>query len=86
MLLCHGVAGNAYTLLSHYRLTGSEQSLYRAVKFAEWTLEMENVLRLRVPDEPFAMYAGSWAGAAFLYSDLLHDPRTSSQPAFDFDM
>lgn len=30
--ICHGVAGNAYTFLTVYRLTGEEKYLHRACK------------------------------------------------------
>eukprot|EP00698_Gefionella_okellyi_P011835 TRINITY_DN3146_c0_g1_i1.p1 TRINITY_DN3146_c0_g1~~TRINITY_DN3146_c0_g1_i1.p1 ORF type:complete len:482 (-),score=106.65 TRINITY_DN3146_c0_g1_i1:48-1403(-) len=86
MLLCHGVSGNAYCLLQHYKRTGDPKSLYRAIKFAEWTLDVAHVEAMRVPDEPFSMYAGNWAGATFIYSDLINGAHEASMPAYEFNI
>ena len=55
--LCHGVAGNAYTFLQLYRLTGSPSHLYRAAMFAEWCLSSKE-RECRIPDRPLSLFEG----------------------------
>lgn len=53
--LCHGISGNAYSLLSLYRATGDELWLGRAQQFALFMAEEWKSL-LPIPDEPFSLY------------------------------
>lgn len=55
--LCHGVAGNGYTFLQLYRLTGDHLHLYRATKFAEWCLSSEE-RQCPAPDHPYSLFEG----------------------------
>jgi hypothetical protein len=57
VLTCGCRSGNTYSFLAHYRMTGSLKSLYRAIKFAEFTLDPANVSRMRVPDQPYSLCA-----------------------------
>eukprot|EP00699_Malawimonas_sp_californiana_P001931 EC716394.1.p1 GENE.EC716394.1~~EC716394.1.p1 ORF type:complete len:87 (+),score=29.16 EC716394.1:2-262(+) len=86
MCLCHGISSNAYAFLWHARMTGTQQGIYRAIKFAEWTLDPANLALLRVVDTPFALYAGSINGISTLYSDLIANPANARQLAWDFDI
>ena len=56
--LCHGVAGNAYTFLQLYQLTGDQMQLYRASKFAEWCLTSEE-RQCGTPDHPSSLFEGT---------------------------
>ena len=78
MGLCHGVAGNAYALLAHWRASGNERSLRRAQCFAGWAATHLAPLQ-RVPDRPHSLYEGS-AGLAVLCADLLRDPARARMP------
>ena len=78
MGLCHGVAGNAYALLAHWRASGDARSLRRARCFANWCATHLAPLE-RVPDRPHSLYEGS-AGFATLCVDLLRDPTRARMP------
>uniref|UniRef100_A0A1B6D4N9 LanC-like protein 2 n=2 Tax=Clastoptera arizonana TaxID=38151 RepID=A0A1B6D4N9_9HEMI len=56
--LCHGAAGNAYTFLQLYQLTGDFTHLYRAGCFADWCLTLPKHQRLK-PERPFSLYEES---------------------------
>eukprot|EP00698_Gefionella_okellyi_P004145 TRINITY_DN13870_c0_g1_i1.p1 TRINITY_DN13870_c0_g1~~TRINITY_DN13870_c0_g1_i1.p1 ORF type:complete len:466 (+),score=115.96 TRINITY_DN13870_c0_g1_i1:28-1398(+) len=83
---CHGIGGNAYQFLAMYRYTNDPKFLFRALQFTRYSLDLENVAKMRVPDWPWCMYAGSYAGAVLLYSDLLNGAAQSSMLAYDFDI
>ena len=53
--LCHGIAGNGYSLLSLYRLTGDEAHLCRAQHFGAFAAEHWRQL-YDVPDSPASLY------------------------------
>ncbi len=55
--LCHGVAGNGYTFLQLYRLTGDRTHLNRAARFAEWCLSADH-RQCNTPDHPNSMFEG----------------------------
>ena len=55
--LCHGVAGNAYALLAHWRASRNERSLRRARCFAGWAATHLAPLQ-RQPDRPHSLYEG----------------------------
>ena len=78
MGLCHGVAGNAYALLAHWRASRNERSLRRARCFAGWAATHLAPLQ-RQPDRPHSLYEGT-AGLAVLCVDLLRDPARARQP------
>ena len=83
--LCHGAAGNAYTFLQLYQLTGHMYHWHRALKvratqcislrscelpqFAEWCLSSDERVT-RIPDTPLSLFEGT-AGVALFYCDLL---------------
>ena len=64
--LCHGIAGNAYSFLSLYRLTQDQLWLGRAQQFALFMAEHWRQL-LPVPDEPFSLFEVSW----LVFQDVL---------------
>ena len=53
--LCHGIAGNGYSLLSLYRLTWDETHLRRAQHFGAFMAEHWQQL-YEVPDWPASLY------------------------------
>lgn len=79
--LCHGVAGNAFTFLQLYRLTGKVQYFNRAVRFAEWCLSSDQ-RECHVPDRPHSLFEGS-AGVVYFYVDLLAGPDNATFPALE---
>ncbi len=76
--LCHGVAGNAYALLAHWRASGEARSLRRARSLACWCATHMAALE-RVPDRPHSLFEGT-AGFAALCVDLLRDPARARMP------
>eukprot|EP00090_Calanus_glacialis_P004780 TRINITY_DN13584_c0_g1_i1.p1 TRINITY_DN13584_c0_g1~~TRINITY_DN13584_c0_g1_i1.p1 ORF type:complete len:403 (+),score=138.06 TRINITY_DN13584_c0_g1_i1:730-1938(+) len=75
--LCHGVAGNGYTFLHLYQVTGQEVWLYRAAMFGQWATEL--VRRDQVtPDRPLSLFEGI-AGAVYFLHDL-KDPGKAKFP------
>ena len=54
--LCHGAAGNAYTFLQLYKLTGQDHQLYRAAKFGEWCLSSDQ--QCPIADHPNSLFEG----------------------------
>lgn len=79
--LCHGVAGNAYTFLQLYRLTGKTLYFNRAIRFAEWCLSSHQ-RECRVPDRPNSLFEGL-AGVIYFYSDLLAGADKATFPALE---
>lgn len=93
--LCHGTAGNGYTFLQLYRLTGDRKHLNRAARFAEWCLSSDQ-RQCGTPDHPHSMFEGiniretnsnsyyfpdiGLAGVTYFYCDLLV-PEKASFPA-----
>ncbi|CAI7992288.1 LanC-like protein 2 [Geodia barretti] len=71
--LCHGAAGNAYTFIQLYHLTGHTHHWHRALKFAEWCLSCSERVT-RTPDAPLSLFEGS-AGVAFFYCDIIMSSR-----------
>lgn len=53
--LCHGISGNAYTLLSAYRCTGDERQFKRAVQYGLFMADHWQEL-LNVPNRPLSLY------------------------------
>lgn len=76
--LCHGVAGNGYTFLLLYRITGEDLYLHRANKFAEFLLEDEFRNKARTPDRPNSLYEGVAGTVCFLIDMLM--PETGAFP------
>ncbi|TPX58144.1 hypothetical protein SpCBS45565_g08072 [Spizellomyces sp. 'palustris'] len=71
--LCHGISGNAYVFLHLYLLTNERLFWDRAVKFAEFILQWEDLTRrhvLLVPDHPWSLFEGL-GGAVMLWNDIL---------------
>ncbi|XP_050072249.1 lanC-like protein 3 homolog [Anopheles maculipalpis] len=79
--LCHGVAGNGYSFLLMYRLTGELRYLYRAAKFADFLNSTIFSEKLLAPDRPYSLYEGL-AGTVCFLADLLN-PLQSSFPFMD---
>lgn len=78
--ICHGVAGNAYSLLAMFNLTHDLKYLYRACKFAEWCMDYGEH-GCRIPDAPFSLFEGL-AGTIYFLADLL-DPANAKFPGFE---
>lgn len=55
--LCHGTAGNGYTFLQLFRLTGHTLHLYRAAKFGEWCTTSDQ-RECGTPDRPHSLFEG----------------------------
>jgi len=75
--LCHGVAGNGYTFLHLYQVTGEELWLYRATMFGQWTTELVRRDQI-IPDRPLSLFEGI-AGAVYFLHDL-QDPNNARFP------
>ncbi|KAK9904304.1 hypothetical protein WJX75_008885 [Coccomyxa subellipsoidea] len=73
--LCHGISGNAYTLLSAYRCTGDERQFKRAVQYGLFMADHWQEL-LNVPDRPLSLYEGL-GGAICFWADVMDPPRSS---------
>ena len=78
--LCHGIAGNAYSLLALFRATGDESWLAAARDFAGEAIERFDELRDE-PDRPHSLFDGA-AGLMALLVDLLQ-PHQSRFPGFE---
>jgi len=74
--LCHGTAGNGYSLLQLYQATGDRLWLYRASCFATWCC---NIARpeVRRADRPLSLFEGLAGTAHFL-----HDMANPGEAAF----
>ncbi|KAF6024460.1 LANCL2 [Bugula neritina] len=78
--ICHGVAGNAYTFLSLYKLSKDKKHLHRACQFALWCCDYGRH-GCRTPDRPYSLFEGMAGTAYFLYDILC--PAASKFPAFE---
>ncbi|XP_056008000.1 glutathione S-transferase LANCL1-like [Ostrea edulis] len=78
--LCHGTAGNGYSFLAMYNLTGEKLYLHRAIKFAEWCCDYGKH-DCRFPDTPYSLFEGM-AGTVYFMSDILN-PENAGFPAFE---
>jgi lantibiotic modifying enzyme len=76
--LCHGIAGNAYTLLELGRYDPSY--VRKARYFADFALDHLNELEV-LPDRPSSLYEGL-AGLCCLLIDLLLPPEEARFPLF----
>ena len=73
--LCHGISGNAFSLLS-------VGEIEKGLHFTEFALQnLENLLL--VPDRPFSLYEGL-AGATCLFASVLCYLRTAKTEVFSF--
>jgi hypothetical protein len=90
--LCHGVCGNAYALLSAFRLTGHPRYLHHAQAMFRLTSEPHYLdavasyddpqrLRMGVPDVPDSLMEGV-AGVGCFLLDLL-EPHFSCFPGYE---
>lgn len=68
--ICHGVAGNGYSFLLMYRLTGQEKYLHRAQCFAEFMRNDVFKKNARTPDYPYSLYEGVAGTACFLTDQI----------------
>jgi hypothetical protein len=50
------VAGNAYSLLSLYRVTGKDEYLHMARQFALTAEDRTTLAQQRVPDAPYSLF------------------------------
>jgi len=76
--LCHGVSGNAYTLLTLYRMTQEVHWLERAKQFAKL---MDLPLGCKTPDHPHSLFEGL-AGTVCFLKDL-QEPTMARFPLFE---
>lgn len=79
--LCHGISGNAYSLLTIGRMTEDPIWMQRGKSFAHFALDHLNELEM-IPDRPYSLYEGV-AALAVLLLDLCC-PETSAFPLFEF--
>jgi lantibiotic modifying enzyme len=88
LMLCHGVSGNTYMFLYMYEKTQNPKYLYRAIKFQEYTLSqpiMVDPNQMRIPSpSPYMFWAGSYASAVPLWSDMANAQSNSkfNMPGF----
>ena len=67
--LCHGISGNAYSLLVLYGLTNDQKWWFRARQFASFMGSESFLLQSRVPDHPYSLFEG-WAAFVCLANDV----------------
>lgn len=77
--ICHGVSGNAYTLLYLFQKMKDPKYLYRACKFAQWCMDY-GTKQHREPDRPFSLFEGL-AGTIFFLVDM-QQPHLAKFPAY----
>ncbi|CAJ1410888.1 unnamed protein product [Effrenium voratum] len=82
--ICHGIAGNGYTFLSLYRLTGDAHWLARAYHFAEQMATRQVKEQSRKPDTPYSLYEGL-AGTVCFLMDLRLRPKEAAFPLFELE-
>ena len=75
--LCHGVGGNGYALLAHWRAFGDPRSLRRATAFASWGAAHMTHLEA-MPDRPHSLFEGLTGFGCFCL-DLLR-PSEARMP------
>ncbi len=73
--LCHGTAGNGYALLRAHELTGDDEWLGRARRFAVHALEQVDLARAEYGRGRFTLFTGDVGAALFAQSCLDVDPR-----------
>ncbi|CAD5116345.1 DgyrCDS5245 [Dimorphilus gyrociliatus] len=78
--LCHGIAGNAYALLTVYQTTQDIKYLHRAAKFAEFCFDYGKH-GCKQPDRPYSLFEGL-AGTIYFLVELL-EPMSAKFPSFD---
>jgi len=78
--LCHGVAGNGYTFLHLYQVSGEDLWLYRAFMYGKWLTELVRQDQA-IPDRPLSLGEGL-AGAVHFLHDLTQDPKSAKFPCF----
>ncbi|CEL97459.1 unnamed protein product [Vitrella brassicaformis CCMP3155] len=78
--LCHGIAGNAFALLSAYRIARDPKWLRRAQQFAAYSLEHFDDLR-RIPDRPYSLFEGM--GGLVCLLTQLRSPDRALFPAYE---
>ncbi|HZP71926.1 MAG TPA: LanC-like protein [Gaiellaceae bacterium] len=66
--LCHGTAGNGYALLRAHELTGDEQWLERARRFAVHALEQVDRTRAEVGRGRYSLFTGDVGAALYARS------------------
>lgn len=77
--LCHGTAGNGYSLLALYQATHDPTWLYRARCFGSWCCSNMARPDLRIADRPLSLFEGL-AGTAIFLQDIT-DPDQAKFPA-----
>lgn len=77
--ICHGVSGNAYSFLNLFQHTKDAKHLYRACKFAEWSMD-HGTHQNRNPDRPFSLFEGL-AGVIYFLLDM-QNPTSAKFPAY----
>ena len=91
--LCHGITGNAYSLLYLYRETQNEEYLYKTLMMAQcvWNEDIQEQIRVQSdpqrfkigePNHPYSLMEGL-GGAICFFADLLK-PETAAFPGWDF--
>jgi lantibiotic modifying enzyme len=78
--LCHGTAGNGFTFLKLLALTGDEQWLDRARRFAMHVIEQVARERRRIGRGRYTLWTGDVGAALYLRACLDSDP---SMPVMD---
>ena len=73
--LCHGTAGNGYAFLKAYAVTGDEQWLGRARRFAVHALEQVERVREATGRGRYTLFTGDVGAALFARSCLTGDAR-----------
>lgn len=71
--ICHGLAGNGYTFLLMYRLTGDKKYLYRAGRFMEFLTNKDFKTKARTPDRPFSLFEGLAGTVCYLIDVISPD-------------
>jgi len=77
--LCHGTAGNGYSLLALYNMTGDKMWLYRAASFADWCCGRLSDQNMTLADRPLSLFEGL-AGTAYFIHDMI-TPAEAKLPA-----
>ena len=80
--ICHGFAGNGYSLLALFKATGDARWLFRAYQFAIAMFRDDVVKECRTPDHPYSLYEGL-AGTVCFLLDLRLRPCASAFPLFE---
>lgn len=81
--ICHGISGNAYSMLYLYRITKDPKWLHRSLQFADYICT--NFKNLRRADTPFSIFEGI-PGVILFLEDILRtktDPNSPRFPVFE---